>query len=226
MRLLTRRRIYGHQPFAGQGTSVYLASGATDPGADAIPYRRMRIDVPRYLGTLRTSKTARVASADAPATAVELDVSALAGLALRVQARPYRDNVELRVIGGSRLLSIDGGGEDATGVQGLMTLLEVQLRAGGDVRIRTVYRRSLSGAVPTLLTAARTAGPTTPENVALTFDPDEPYYDFDFVGLSAGTYTFRVFATSDSVDTDLLTGISASPDVSGPPAPTGSVIAA
>jgi len=225
MRLLTKRRMFGHRPFETEGVSLYLASGATDPGASAIRYRNHRMEHSPSLGTVRTSKTNRVAFQAAPTGSFTFDVSAYAGLSLRLQLRPCLDDVECEVSQGTRLLTLDGGGDDVTGVAGALVLLETQLRAGGDVRLRTRYTPSVSGVQPISFTASRTAGPTTPANVTVTYTGGDVYLDFDFAGLSsASDYTFKIFATASAVNYDMLTGINVTADNSGPAAPSASLL--
>lgn len=225
MRLLTKRRMFGNRPFETEGVSLYLAADATDPGASAIRYRNHRMEHSPSLGTVRTSKTNRVAFQAAPTESFTLDVSAYAGQSLRLQLRPCLDDVELEVSQGTRLLTLDGSGDDATGVAGSLILLETQIRAGGDVRIRTRYTPSASGVQPTSFTASRTAGPTTPANVTVTYSGGDVYLDFDLVGLSsASAYTFKIFATASAVNYDMLTGISVTADNTGPTAPSASVL--
>jgi hypothetical protein len=224
--LQARRRIYSHRPFSGEGVSLYLASGATDPGAAAITYRNDRCDLPQSMRTFRTSKTARVASQASPTESFTLDVSAYAGLAVRFQLRPYLDDVELEVSQGTRLLILDGDGDDTSGVLGSLVLLETQIRAGGDVRIKTRYTPSLSGLQPESFTAARTAGPTSPANVLVSYTGGDTFIDFDYTGLSsASAYTVKIFATVGVATYDLLTGITFTADTTGPTAPSASLIA-
>jgi hypothetical protein len=224
--LQARRRIYSHRPFSGEGVSLYLASGATDPGAAAITYRNDRCDLPQSMRTFRTSKTARVASQAAPTESFTLDVSGYAGLAVRFQLRPYLDDVELEVSQGTRLLILDGDGDDTSGVLGSLVLLETQIRAGGDVRIKTRYTPSLSGLQPESFTAARTAGPTSPANVLVSYTGGDTFIDFDYTGLSsASAYTVKIFATVGVATYDLLTGITFTADTTGPSAPSASLIA-
>jgi hypothetical protein len=224
--LQARRRIYSHRPFTGEGVSLYLASGATDPGAAAITYRNDRCDLPQSMRAFRTSKTARVASQAAPTESFTFDVSAYAGLAVRFQLRPYLDDVELEVSQGTRLLILDGDGDDTSGVLGSLVLLETEIRAGGDVRIKTRYTPSLSGLQPESFTVARTAGPTSPANVLVSYTGGDTFIDFDYTGLSsASAYTVKIFATVGVATYDLLTGITFTADTTGPSAPTASLIA-
>ncbi len=227
MRLGVKRRMYGSRPFSGEGASLYLASGVTDPGPGAIVYRNHRIDTPRWLGTLRTDKTNRVASVAEPTDEITYDASALASKVLRVQVRPYLDDVELETISGTKVITLDGSGDDATGVAGEMLLLATELRDGGGVIIRTRYTPSLSGVQPTSFAAVRTAGPTSPTSVTATYGEGFVFYDFEFTALSsASAYTFKITGTNGVTTTDLITGISVTVDTDGPPAPTGSITAA
>jgi hypothetical protein len=224
--LQARRRIYSHRPFTGEGVSLYLASGATDPGAAAITYRNDRCDLPQSMRTFRTSKTARVTSQASPTESFTLNVSAYAGLAVRFQLRPYLDDVELEVSQGTRLLILDGSGNDTSGVLGSLVLLETQVRAGGDVRIKTRYTPALSGLQPESFTVARTAGPTSPANVLVTYTGGDVFIDFDYTGLSsASAYTVKIFATVGAATYDLLTGITFTADTAGPSAPSASLVA-
>lgn len=225
MQLQSRRRIYGDRPFQTEGVSLYLAADTTDPGASAIVYRNLRFDNPQSFRNFRTDKTSRVDFEAAPTESFTFDVSAYAGQSLRLQLRPCLDDVELEVSQGTRLLTLDGSGDDATGVAGSLILLETQIRAGGDVRIRTRYTPSASGVQPTSFTASRTAGPTTPANVTVTYSGGDVYLDFDLVGLSsASAYTVKIFATASATNYDLLTGITFTADNAGPSAPSATLL--
>ena len=224
--LQSRRRIYSHRPFTGEGVSLYLASGATDPGAAAIVYRNDRIDLPVSMRAFRTSKTNRVTSQAAPTESFTLDVSAYAGQAVRLQLRPYLDDVELEVSQGTRLVILNGSGTDTMGVLGSLVLLETEIRAGGDVRLKTRYTPSLGGLQPESFTASRTAGPTTPSDVVVGYTGGDTFIDFDFTGLSsASAYTVKIFATVGVATYDLLTGLTFTADTTGPTAPTASLVA-
>lgn len=216
--------MFANRPFQTEGVSLYIAADTTDPGAAAIRYRNNRLDTVTSLGTVRTSKTNRVAFQAATSSTMTVGLSAYAGDAVRLQLRPCLDDVELLVSQGTRLLILNGSGTDVTGVAGSLVLLETQQRAGGDVRIRTRYTPSASGLQPTSFTATRTAGPTTPSNVVVSYSGGDVYLDFDFVGLSAASaYTFKIFATNGANNYDMLTGITATADNAGPAAPTASI---
>jgi hypothetical protein len=218
--------MYGHRPFTGEGVSLYLKDGATDPGAAAIVYRNHRMDHFLSLGTVRTNKTNRVTSQAAPTESFTYDVSAYAGQAVRLQLRPYLDDVELEVSQGTRLLILDGDGDDTTGVLGSLVLLETEIRAGGDVRLKTRYTPALGGLQPESFTASRTAGPTTPSDVVVGYSGGDVFIDFDFTGLSsASAYTVKIFATVSATTYDLLTGLTFTADTTGPTAPTASLVA-
>jgi hypothetical protein len=108
-----------------------------------------------------------------------------------------------------------------------MLLLDTELRDGGGVIIRTRYTPSLSGVQPTSFAAVRTAGPTSPASVTATYSDGFVFYDFEFTALSsASAYTFKITGTDGVTTTDLITGISVTVDTDGPPAPTGSIVAA
>lgn len=225
MQLQSRRRIYGDRPFQTEGVSLYLAADTTDPGASAIVYRNLRFDNPQSFRNFRTDKTSRVDFEAAPATSMDVDLSASAGQSIRLQLRPCLDDVELEVAQGTQLLTLDGSGDDVTGVAGSLVLLETELRAGGDVRIRTRYTPSTAGVQPTSFTASRTAGPTTPANVTVSYSGGDVYLDFDFTGLSsASAYTVKIFATASATNYDLLTGITFTADNAGPSAPSATLL--
>jgi hypothetical protein len=135
--------------------------------------------------------------------------------------------VELETISGTKTITLNGSGNDATGVAGEMLLLATELREAGGVIIRTRYTPSLSGVQPTSFAAVRTAGPTSPTSVTATYGEGFVFYDFEFTALSsASAYTFKITGTDGVTTTDLITGISVTVDTDGPPAPTGSIVAA
>ena len=225
MQLQAKRRIYSDRPFQTEGVSLYLAADTTDPGASAIVYRNLRFDNARSMRAFRTDKTNRVAFEASPAETMDVDLSAYVGKDIRLQLRTCLDDVECEVSQGTQLLTLDGSGDDVTGVAGSLVLLETELRAGGDVRIRTRYTPSTAGVQPTSFTASRTAGPTTPANVTVSYSGGDVYLDFDFTGLSsASAYTFKIFATASAVNYDMLTGISVTADNAGPAAPSASLL--
>lgn len=219
--------MYGNRPFQTEGVSLYLAADTTDPGAAAIIYRNMRFDNAQSFTSFRTTKTNRVAFQAAPTATMTVDLSAYVGKSIRLQLRPCLDDVELEASQGTRLLALNGSGNDVTGVAGSLVLLDAEVRAGGDVRLRTRYTPSVSGVQPTSFTASRTAGPTSPANVTVTYSGGDVYLDFDFTGLSsASAYTFKIFATASATDYDMLTGINVTADTTGPTAPTATLLTA
>jgi hypothetical protein len=221
-----RRRgfpLFVHAPFAGAGVSLYVTAGSS------VRYRDARLFSRRWLqqGTFQfgsdLSKTARVASAASPATSVEFDLAA-AGLAsqnVAINVRYYKDHVENETDGGEQLVTLDAGSNDATGILGTGLLLDTEIRDGGVVRLRFAYRPSLDGVQPATFTAVRTAGPTSPGNVSISYVAGQRDYEIDTPALNdAGNYTYKITAENGATTLDLLTGITFTADASGPAAPT------
>ena len=223
-----RKRVRASRPFAGEGASLYVASGSTDPGADAIRYRNARAGTSRGLyldvttpGTDR-AKTTRVASVSAPTAQIDYTIpAALYGKVLRLQVRTFADDVECEVIGGTRVITIDGSGEQSNDINGTAALTEIEIRDSGTVRLKFRYSAVLSGLQPETFTAHRTAGPSSPTDVAVSYVDGQSLYVIELTGLlDSSAYTYKLFATSGVVTKDLITGISFTADASGPTAPT------
>lgn len=214
-----RRRgmtVFTAQPFDGSGTSLYVTVGS------AVQYRELRVisRSPRPLPAI--TKTSRVAAAADPAVSIEYSLPAgLASQQIAVDVRRYADDweqlndnayIQTRVLDASR--------DDDTGILGTAQLLSTEIRAGGIVRLRFRYLPSASGLTPETFTASRTAGPTTPDDVAIVYDSTAPFQEIDTPALSdASAYTYKITAASGAVTLDVLTGITFTADASGPPAP-------
>jgi len=221
--------MFSAQPFSGSGASLYLASGVTDPGENAIQFRKTRLFGNHFLrgpetaiGSTGITKTNRIDSVSDPTAEFSLSLTGYENKTLRLQVRTFKDDVEAEHNFRSAVVVIDGAGEDDTGILGTATLLSAQKRAGGIVRLRFIYNKALTGHQPDTFTAMRTAGPTSPADVPITaLDAPRVTYEIDTPALTdAGTYTYKIQASVGLITADVLTGISITADASGPPAPT------
>lgn len=224
-------------PFTGEGVSLYATVGST------VQYRNLRV-LPggtrrrRRSGWIKgtggnhdiansVTKTARRASVASPGTQIDWTLPAAfipgAGTQEAVfDVRHYQDDVENESFGfGTQSVPIDSTGEGDTQILGTAELVSVQIREGGDVRIRFVYRPSANGVHPTTFTAIRTAGPTSPADVPITIYEGQTEIEIDIAGLSdASAYTYKIQAANGATTLDVLTGISFTADATGPAAPT------
>jgi hypothetical protein len=231
-RVRSDRAVFNARPFEGQGVSVYATVGG------AVQYRALRtyhgrghVLNPRHItvkgkaGQPFVRKTSRVASAASPEESLDWTLpAAYLDQAVSFDVRTYRDDVEnestaFRTIAAA----IDAGGEDVTGILGTATLLSLEVRAGGIVRIRFVYEESRAGVQPTVFRAMRTAGPSSPASSTASYRTGQRLVEIDTPALlDSAPYTYKVRAenTAGTVTLDVLTGIAVQADASGPAAPT------
>lgn len=225
------------RPFAGEGVSLYATVG------DSVQYRNLRV-LPggtrrrRRAGWIKgtggnhdianaVTKTARRASVASPLAEIvwTLPAEFIPGADTQNAAfdvRHYKDDVEnLTTNFGTVVVPIDSGGDGEDEILGTAELVSVQIREGGDVRIRFVYHASASGIQPNTFTAIRTAGPTSPGGSSITILEGETEIEIDVEGLSdASAYTYKIQASNGSTIKDVITGISFTADATGPTAPT------
>lgn len=214
--------MFNHQPFAGQGVSLYVTIG------DTVQYRNQCIIGG---GILRGSevdfssgpvtKTARIDSVSSPATSITPTWNSdWEGETVSVDIRTYKDGVENESTN-FRTIEVDGSGNAAGGIEGTATLLGLQQRDGGIVRIRFTWTPARTGLQPETFTAIRTAGPTSPANVEYVLtSTGRQVIEIDTPVLSdASPYTYKIQAAAGAETLDILTGISVTADATGPTAP-------
>ncbi len=218
----TRSTIYNHQPFTGQGVSLYVTIGAT------VKYRNLRLISGSILrgtefdcGASSCLKTARRTYAASPVSGITFADTAFHSQTVSVDVRQYKNGVENESTG-PQTITLDGSGNAATlGILGTATLLESIQRDGGVVRIRFQWLPSLTGLQPTSFTIIRTAGPTSPANVTENVSSGRQIVEIDTPALSdASAYTYKVRATSGATTLDILTGVAILADATGPTIPT------
>lgn len=217
----TRNTMYNHQPFTGQGVSLYITTGTT------VKYRRLRLIAGSILrgtefdcGASSVLKTARLTSAVSPVASFSVAKATYAGTTISIDVRQYKDGVENETVG-YQTITLDGSGDPVAAINGTATLLSTEQRDGGIVRIRFVWLPALTGLQPETFTAIRTAGPTSPANVDYTAGTGRQLIEIDTPALSdASPYTYKIRATSGATTSDVLTGISVTADATGPTAPT------
>ena len=242
--------MFNAHPFDGDGTSLYATVGTE------VQYRQLRVLMrPRRFarrrrrGTLikgtagvhdianSVPKTARIDSIDDPAeqftTALPSALIPSSGThEVTFDVRRHADHVECET-SNSRVVTVtaDNSGDGASAILGGATLLEEQVRAGGVVRVRFLWRPSVDGVQPDTFTLTRTAGPTSPSDVVQAHGggTSPVTVEVDTAALSdASAYTFSVVA-GDSVTgatASVLVGIVVAADAAGPgPATNGGAVA-
>lgn len=229
--------LFSDEPFSGEGVSLYATVGRL------VQYRNYRV-LPsgrrRRNGWIKGSggnhdiansvtKTARVDNAADPGTSIAwaLPASFIPGAGTQeatFDVRRYNSHVENETYNsGTVTVPIDSSGDGNDQILGTPTLIGVQVRDGGNVRIRFRYEPSLNGIQPTVFKAVRTAGPTSPSDVSLTVEEGETDIEIDVESLSdASAYTYKITAENSggTVTKDVLTGIVFTADATGPTAPT------
>ena len=219
---------FNSHPFTGEGVSLYVTVGST------VQYRNTRI-VGRGrrwikgttgvhdIASSSVQKTARRASAADPATSIPYSIPAsMASQTLAVDVRKYRDNVENESDNfRTQRVTLDANRAAVTKIFGTAELLDLEVRAGGIVRLRFVYFESREGVQPTLFRASRTAGPTSPAAVTESYYPGKRLVEIDTPALSdSSPYTYKITAENSATTLDVITGITVQADSTGPPAPT------
>lgn len=226
-------------PFDGEGVSLYATVGRQ------VQYRNIRV-LPggtrrrRRAGWIKgtggnhdiansVTKTARVDSVADPGSSIDWTLPAAFTPVSGTQeatfdVRRYKDNVENESYNnGTVTVAIDSAGAGDDQILGSATLIAVQIREGGDVRIQFRFNRSSSGIQPTVFKAVRTAGPTSPSDVSISTDDDETDLEIDVPGLSdSSAYTYKITAenAAGTISKDVITGITFTADATGPTAPT------
>jgi hypothetical protein len=227
--------IFSDEPFSGEGVSLYATIGET------VQYRNLRVltnGMRRRNGWIKgtggnhdianaVTKTARRASVADPGDEIvwTLPAEFIPGSNTQnatFDVRRYNSHVENESDNfGTVTVPIDSSGDGDNQILGTAELVNVQIRDGGDVRIRLVYYPSASGVQPTTFTAIRTAGPTSPANVPVTVFEGQTEIEIDVPSLSdASPYTYKIQAANGATTLDVLTGIIFTADATGPTAPT------
>jgi len=109
-----------------------------------------------------------------------------------------------------------------TAILGSAVVLSQDVRAGGIVIIRIRYDKSLDGTQPNNFNLQRTAGPSSPSDVATAYACRERFIVITTTGLrDSSAYTFTIEAEDSVTGTTLavITGLSVTADASGPIAP-------
>lgn len=219
----------GHRPFNGTGASLYIGSGAPDPGPESILFRLLRFGACLFLqgvqstiGGTNVNKTARVASVSDPTDEIPYTLpGTLANTTVYAQVRAYKDDAENETNFRPVRIELDGSLADITGIHGTALLLDYEPRAAGVVRIRFAWIPARTGTQPAQFVAVRTAGPTSPANATITAVTRGRVYEIDTPALSdSAPYTYKIRAENGATTLDVLTGISITADATGPTAPT------
>ena len=217
-----------HHPFTGEGVSLYATIGSS------VQYRNVRVigrgrrwvkgtTGVHDIAATSVQKTARRASAADPATSIPYSLpAAMASQTLAVDVRKYRDDVENESDNfRTQRVTLDANRAAVTKIFGTAELLDLEVRAGGVVRLRFVYFESREGVQPTLFRASRTAGPSSPAAATTSYYPGKRLVEIDTPALSdSAPYTYKITAENGATTLDVLTGITVQADATGPPAPT------
>lgn len=228
---------YNAEPFDGHGVSLYVSTTGT------VQYRNFRVLTGgtrrRRSGWIKGTsgnhdiassvpKTTRVASTT---DLTELTYSLPVGLAsqdVTFDLRRYRDNVE-NESDNNRMQSVtlDASRDHVLSIDGTARLVSYEARSGGIVRLYIELTHALTGEEIATLTAARTAGPTSPTDASVTVAAGVRDIEIDTPALSdASAYTYKITASNAAatVTKDLLTGLSITADATGPTAPTNGIV--
>lgn len=216
---------FNDRPFAGSGLSLYVTVGST------VQYRNLRLIDGNWIrgavfdfGGTSVLKTARQSYGASPLSSITVATnSAWLSQTISIDVRTFVDDVEnesdnYRI----QRLTLDGAGADTSTIRGTATLLNYEQRDGGIVRIRFAWEPAADGAQPDTFTLIRTAGPSSPANIAVTVDAGvRLLIEIDTLALSdASAYTYKIQASVGAVTADVLTGISVTADATGPDAPS------
>lgn len=222
-------------PYAGSlGAALYVA--VVDPDADADPsvieYRRCRtfdgadgfisgVDGMFDLGASSVPKSPAVAFLDSPDGEFRYSIPvAWHEKTVWAQVRTHAANYENETLYRPRKITLDAGGDDDTPVYGTATIIAIEKRDSGGLRVRFSFAGSRAGATPTgfVLTKATGTGTITPGTAD--YVADGRVYEIDVTGLTnAVAYTFTLSATHANGSTDLAT-IAFTGDSAGPGAVT------
>ncbi len=223
---------FNDQPFTGQGASLYASIGS------AIQYRNIRLlgrgrrrgrkhwikgtGGNHDIAAVSVLKTARVASVTYNTTEIPHALPAsYANQTAIWDVRHYKDDVENEV-SNYRTVSVelDANRDPVTAIHGTAELLDQEVRAGGVVRLRFLYKPALDGVQPTQFVATRTAGPTSPADATVSYRTGQRIVEIDTPALSdSSAYTYTIRAENGATTKNVLTGISVTADATGPPAP-------
>lgn len=219
----TKNTVFSHQPFIGQGVSLYVSIGT------AVRYRRLAAMCGHMVHGAEidfssgpVAKTARIDSAASPVTSITPAWNSdWEDETVSVDIRTYKDGVENESTNW-RTIDIDGTGDSPATISGTAVLLGLQQRDGGIVRIRFAWQPAFTGLQADTFTAIRTAGPTSPADVEYVAGTGRQLIEIDTPALSdASPYTYKIQAASGATTLDILTGITVTADATGPTAPTG-----
>lgn len=231
--------LMAHRPFNGLGAALYAVAGDANVQPTDIPFRRPLI----LDGAVFTCPTAggialgedsfdkasqAIAIVKDPNTFAGLDPVALgwASQTVWLQVRTHECDVENEQLAGWRKYTFDADGNIVAEILGSARLLRSERLAAGGWRFTFLYLRSPDGLQPLEFVLRRTAGPTSPTDVVVSYSAGVQETSISVAGLTdAGSYTFKIFARNGATAKDLLTGLAITADASGPPAVTGLSIA-
>lgn len=224
---------FNDRPFEGSGASLYANLGTT------VQYRAVRV-LPtsrsrRRYGWIKGTagnhnvaassvlKTTRKASVASPADEISYTIPvAWASNTASFDVRQFADDVEnLSDNYRGATITFDANRDDATGIAGSAIFIAAEIRSGGVVRLKFRYFDSAEGIAPTQFVAVRTAGPTSPANVTVSYTVGQGMIEIDTPALSdASAYTYKIRAENGTTTADVLTGIVFTADATGPTAPS------
>lgn len=210
------------RPFEGSlGAKLYVGLN----GPENIVYR-----VPRLFNSkhtpfrVATSRDASVATVKSPVVEFEYTLpAAWEGEDVWYQVRTHEADVENTTRFRPRHLETDGDGDGDDSIYGTATVVGLEKRDGGGLRITFVWRSVRDGIQPTSFNVVKTSGSGTIATVVVSVAGNGEY-QADVVGLTNDVaYTFRIDAVNGSVTVALVSGISFTGDAEGPPVVTNVV---
>lgn len=224
------------RPYAGAlGVSLYAAAvdPDADPGPRAIEFRRNRIldsadqclagvSGVYNLGETTVPKSPRLTDVTQPTGEIRYAIpAAWQEKTVWAQVRTHAADYENETIYRPRRLMLGDDGEDVTPVFGTATVIALEKRDGGGLRLRFSWNQPRDGLTPTQFVLGKVTGSGTIMPGTVPYYEAQRVYEIDVTGLSNGVaYTFKLWAETSTVSTDLITGIAFTGDTQGPPAVT------
>jgi len=183
----------------GSGVGWFVVSGDWAPGTNA------------FLGDVVVS---RVTS---PTETITYSLpAAYSGQTFWVQLRTYKDGIEHQTLWRPQRVTVDATPDSSDTIDGTGRITAIQKRDAGGLRVEFEYYAALTGIQPTEFELSRTAGPTSPTAVTVSYVAGTLQYTLDVASLQdAGAYTFALKAKNGSTEKS-LGSISFTADATGP----------
>lgn len=221
LRMRNRNLLLTERPFQGVlGAKLYVG---TD-GPESILFRPARAFNPQHPPLVTdTTRDVSVATTTTPPLEYTLPDD-LVGEDVWYQVRTYAADYENDTLYRPRQLSTDEDGDGDDRVYGTATVVGLEKRDEGGLRITFAWRPARDGVQPETFTVVKTSGTGTIADVEVSV-AGAGEYTADVVGLTNEVaYTFRIDAENGAVVTTLVSGIAFTGDDEGPPVVTNVVV--